>query len=163
MSAVPQNPAASLPVWSREGREAGAGERARRAAAKARARGLVQGAVGAGAAVLLWLLWRTPFAYLVAAIALAVALLAAASPLGGYARLSGALETFGRWVGTAVTWLLMTLLFYLLFLPFGALLRARRRLRLTTGFDPAAATYWTSPGAGREGRPRGPEAYRQQF
>jgi hypothetical protein len=57
----------------------------------------------------------------------------------------------------------MTLLFYLLFLPFGALLRARRRLRLTTGPDPAAATYWTSPGAGREGRPRGPEAYRQQF
>jgi len=57
----------------------------------------------------------------------------------------------------------MTLLFYLLFLPFGALLRARRRLRLTTGFYPAAATYWVSPGAERRGPTRGPESYRQQF
>ncbi|MGH9362385.1 MAG: hypothetical protein ACRD2T_10755, partial [Thermoanaerobaculia bacterium] len=119
----------------------------------------VQGAVGAAAAALLWLFWRTPFAYVVAAIALAVALLAALSPLGAYARLSRALDAFARWVGTAVAWLLMGTLFYLLFLPVGALLRARRRLRLTTGFDASAATYWARAAV----RPPGPEGYRKQF
>ncbi|HEX5760553.1 MAG TPA: hypothetical protein VF121_15310, partial [Thermoanaerobaculia bacterium] len=118
------------------------------------------GAVGGAAAALLWFLWRTPFAYAVAAIALAVALLAAVSPLGAYARLSRALEVFSLWVGTAVTWLLLGLLFYLLFLPVGALLRARRRLRIATGFDAGAPTYWSpAAGAGR----RDADAYRKQF
>ena len=84
---------------------------------------------------------------------------AAAAPLTVYAKISRALEAFGRLVGTAVTWVLMAVVFYLLFLPVGLLLRARRSLRLTKGFDAQAPSYWTRPAA----RAGGPERYQKQF
>jgi hypothetical protein len=161
MSAVPQVPANSLPAprWSWGGAPADARAAERAGAARARRRGVLQGGAGLAVAAVLWLAWRTPLAWVVAAVALALALLAAAAPLTAYARVSRALETFGRWVGTAVTWLLMGLLFYGLFLPVGLVLRARRSLRLTTGFDPQAPSYWKRPAA----RSGGAERYQKQF
>ncbi len=159
MSAVPQVPANSLPAPGWSWGNASAGAAAGAGAARAlRRRAAVQALAGVAVAVALWLLWRTPLAYLVAAIAVGLALLAAASP-PAYARVSRVLEAFGRWVGIAVTWVLMALLFYGLFLPVGLLLRARRSLRVTTGFDPQAPSYWTRPAA----RTAGPEGYRKQF
>lgn len=143
--------------WDDPGRDRRPGEGD--PATRARRRGAIQGAVGLAVATALWLVWRSPLAYLAAAIALLLVLLALAAPLTGYARVSRALEAFGRWVGLAVTWLLMGLLFYLLFLPVGLLLRARRSLHVTTGFDRAAPTYW-QPTAARTG---GSERYQKQF
>lgn len=126
-----------------------------------RREGALRGAVGLTAAALISL-WKPQFALVVASIALLVLLLALASPLGAYARLSGWIERFARGVGTAMTWLLMPLIFYGLFLPVGALLRARGKLRLTRSPDPARPTYWSEPPAG-QGWGGGPERYRKQF
>lgn len=120
-------------------------------ARQARTRGLVQGAIGLAAASAVYLLWKTPFAWVIAGIAATIALLALASPLGAYAAVERGLATFGRWVGTAVTWILMPLLYWLLFLPVGLLLRARRRLRVTRGFDRGLPTYLQPTAKRRDG------------
>ncbi|MBV8202827.1 MAG: hypothetical protein JOZ15_19600 [Acidobacteria bacterium] len=145
------------PNW----REAAAGDaREAREAAAARRQGAIGGAVGlAVAAALAFLLHRAGVAVAVAAASLAVAALALAAPLTLYRRLRGALDRFAGWVGTAVTWLLMTLLFYLLFLPAGLILRATGKLTFTRFADPTLATYWTAT----EDRVHGAESYRKQF
>lgn len=161
MSTVSQVPVDGLPApsWRWGGAPAAAGGRVRGGAARARRRGALQGAAGVAVAVAFWLLWRTPLAWLIAGVSVALALLALAAPVTAYAKVSRALEAFGRAVGLAVTWLLMALVFYLLFLPVGLVLRARRSLRLTRGFDAAAPTYWTRPAA----RAGGAERYGKQF
>lgn len=132
----------------------------RAAAAAARRQGALGGGIGlAVAAALAFLLHRAGLAAAVAAASLAVALLALATPLTLYRRLRGALDRFGHWVGTAVTWLLMTLLFYLLFLPVGLILRATGKLAFTRFADPALDTYWTPT----DGRAHTAESYRKQF
>jgi hypothetical protein len=131
-----------------------------REAAAARRQGAIGGAGGlAAAAALAWLLHRTGLAVVVASASVAVALLALAAPLTLYRRLRGALDRLGRWVGTAVTWVLMTLLFYLLFLPTGLLMRAAGKLSFTRFADPGLDSYWTSTA----GRVPTVESYRKQF
>ncbi|HVR09017.1 MAG TPA: hypothetical protein VMW75_13290 [Thermoanaerobaculia bacterium] len=133
---------------------------ARGEAAAARRQGAIGGGVGlAVAAALAFLLRRTGLAAAVAAVAIAVALLALATPLTLYRQLRGALDRLGSWVGTAVTWLLMTVLFYLLFLPVGLVLRATGKLAFTRFADPALATYWTTTAD----RVPTAESYRKQF
>ena len=148
-------------------REAGAGasEGRRERAAAARRGAAWRAAVGLAVAAAL-AFWKPWLAVVVVAVTLLVLALALASPLGAYARLEHALGRFAHGVGMAVTWLLMPLLYYLLFLPVGLVLRSAGKLRLTRGADPAAATYWTSPaGAERGGRWQGEGAarYRRQF
>jgi hypothetical protein len=53
----------------------------------------------------------------------------------------------------------MTLLFYLVFLPLGAFLRARGKLGISKGADRRLASYWIST----EERQPTPESYRRQF
>jgi hypothetical protein len=144
-------------VWN--WRAAAAGD-TREEAAAARRQGAIGGGVGlAVAAVLAFLLHRTGLATAVAAAALAVAVLALAAPLTLYRRLRGALDRLAKWVGIAVTWLLMTVLFYLLFLPVGLILRATGKLTFTRFADPALETYWTAT----EGGVHTAESYRKQF
>lgn len=137
----------------------------RRSAAAARRGAAVRAAVGLAVAAAL-AFWKPWLAVVVVAVSLLVLALALVSPLGAYARFEHALGRFAHGVGMAVTWLLMPLLYYLLFLPVGLLLRRGDKLRLTRGPDPAAATYWTAPpGAGRGARWQGdgPQRYRRQF
>ena len=133
-------------------------ERARRARS-ARRRGLVQSAVGfAAAALLAWRFGRTP-AYIAASVASLVGILALVSPLRALAAVERGVGRFAGWVGTLVTWLLMTPLYYLVLTPLGWLLRARGRLRVRRGPDRRVATYWTElpPPA------RGTAPYERQF
>jgi len=148
-------------VWNWRRAAAGADDSRSQAAAKAaRREGAVGAAVGlAVAAALAWLLHRPVPARVVAALSLTVALLAFAAPLTLYPRLRGALDRLGHWVGTGVTWLLMTLLFYLLFLPAGLIMRAAGKLDFTRFADPAVDTYWTPT----EGRVHSAKSYRKQF
>ncbi len=129
-------------------------------ASAARRQGAIGGAIGlTAAAALAFLLHRPGLATVVAAVSLLVALLALAAPLTFYPRLRRVLDRFGHAVGTALTWLLMTVLFYLLFLPVGLVLRAMGKLDFTRFADPALASYWTST----EGRAPTAESYRKQF
>ncbi|HEX2254903.1 MAG TPA: hypothetical protein VHQ65_16685 [Thermoanaerobaculia bacterium] len=138
-------------------------EAARRA--RLRREGLIRGAVGLVAAALL-ALWKPLFAVVVAAIALTVLLMALASPTGAYAKLSGWVERFAHGVGMAVTWVLMPVLYYLLFLPVGVARRTFGKLRFETRPAPDQPTYWVEPPAGRRwgrGGAHGVAPYRRQF
>ena len=151
---------ASSIAWSWRDR-AGQKERAQaREATAARKRGVIGGLVGLAAAGAVYYFFRHEVAAgVIATIAAILTLIALASPRGLHKKVTRALERFARGVGAAVTWVLMTLLYYLVFLPVGALLRARHRLGITRAADPGLATYWKRT----DGRARTPESYRRQF
>jgi predicted membrane channel-forming protein YqfA (hemolysin III family) len=147
-------------VWNWRAKARAGDSRSPAAAAAARRQGAIGAAVGLGvAAVFAWLLHRPVPALVVAALSLTIALLALAAPLTLYRRLRGALDRGGHWVGTGVTWVLMTVLFYLLFVPAGLIMRGMGKLAFTRFADPALDTYWTPT----EGRVHSSESYRKQF
>jgi hypothetical protein len=148
--------AAAETVWRWRERAQVGDDRA--AAAAARKKGLVGGVVGLLAAgalalfsrpdALFWrpvALWRPEAAWIVAGIAVVTTLLALVSPLGGFRRLTRALEAFGHGVGVTLTWVLMAVAYALLFLPVGLVLRAAGKLRITRGADARLASYWQQP------------------
>ncbi|HEY0512787.1 MAG TPA: hypothetical protein VGH73_12830 [Thermoanaerobaculia bacterium] len=153
---------ASSVAWSwRDRAAAGAAGLAREAAANRR-KGLIGGAIGlAFAALLHFAVHKERSAMVVAAVAVLVALLALASPLGAYKVLARWLDVFAHAVGAAITWVLMTVLFYLVFLPAGLILRGRKKLGISRGADRRLPTYWIATDE-RE-RARTPESYRKQF
>jgi hypothetical protein len=153
---------ASSVAWTWRDRAAlGATSLAREAAANRR-KGLVGGAIGlAFAALLHFGVHKERSAMVVAGVAVLVALLALASPLGAYKVLIRGLDVFAHTVGAAVTWGLMAILFYLVFLPAGLILRARGKLGVSKGADRRLPTYWIATDE-RE-RARTLESYRKQF
>lgn len=150
------DPSAVAWDWRRAGDRNDQDESIRNAAA--RRRGVIGGLVGLAIAAAVYFFWRPGVAALIAGISLALALLAVAAP-PAYRKVAGLLDRFGHAVGMAVTWVLMTLLYWLLFLPVGLLLRARGRLAVTTHPDRRLPSYWSST----EGRPWTAESYRKQF
>jgi len=150
---------ASSIAWSWRDRAAGATESRAREAAANRRKGLIGGVIGLAVAALFYFwLHRPVAAAVIAAIALAIVLLAMLSPLGLYKGLTRGLDRFAHAVGSAVTWVLMPVLFYLVFLPIGLVLRARGKLAITKGADRRLPTYWTPTE-----REKTPESYRKQF
>ncbi len=156
MAEMERQPSALVWNW----RAAADADDRRAAMAAARRQGAIGAAVGLTvAAAFAWLLHRPVPALVVAVLSLTVALLALAAPLTLYRRLRGALDRFGHGVGTGVTWVLMTVLFYLLFVPAGLIMRAMGKLAFTRFADPAVDTYWTPT----EGHVHSAESYRKQF
>src|SRR5882724_4221121 len=149
-----REPSAVIWDWRREDDP---GARAQEAAA-ARKRGLLGGAIGLVAAVVVHH-FRPTAGFVIGGIALLFLVIALAAPLTLYPKLMRLFDLFAHGVGTAVTWVLMTVLYYLFFLPAGLVLKAAHKLAITTGFDRAQATYWTAA----DDRGRAPEAYRKQF
>jgi uncharacterized YccA/Bax inhibitor family protein len=146
-------------VWSWRGGSDDENARAREAAA-ARKRGLLGGVIGlAAAAVFFFLLKRPAAAAVIAGIAVLFTLLALLAPLTAYKTVTRALDRFAHAVGTAVTWVLLTLMYSLFFVPLGWFLRLRGKLAITRSFDPRRPSYWSS----LEDRVRTPESYRRQF
>lgn len=155
------DPAAPWPAWRPAPPPSAAAEEASRRRAHLRRQGAVRAAIGLAIAALL-ALWKPLFAAVVAAIALVFLLVALTAP-GAYARIAAGLERFGHWVGRALTWLLMPLLYVLLFFPVGLALRAAGKLRLTRGPEPARASYWDAPEPGQGWGESGAVGYRRQF
>src|SRR5436305_10319821 len=160
-SMEPSAQAASI-AWNWRGRSGDqAALRAREARANRR-KGLIGGAVGlAFAALLHFGAQKERSAMVVAAIAVLVALLALASPLGAYKVLARWLDVFAHAVGAALTWVLMAILFYLVFLPAGLILRARGKLGIAKHADKGLPTYWIATEE-RE-RARTLDSYKKQF
>jgi hypothetical protein len=153
-------PEASAIAWDWRGRARVEAERRANEARSLRIRGAIGGGVGLTVAALLYFVGhRGTAAAVVAAIALALALLALVAPLTAFKKVSSVLEAFARGVASVVTWVLMTLLYYIVFLPAGLVLRARGKLAITKGADRRLATYWTPT----EGRETPLESYRRQF
>jgi uncharacterized membrane protein len=126
--------------------------------AAARKRGLTGGAVGLVIAAAVYHWWRPNLAYVIAGISVTLALLALAAPVA-YRKVAGLLDRFGYAVGMTVTWVLMTVLYYILFLPVGLLLRAQKKLAVTQHPDRRLPSYWSST----EEKPWTAESYRKQF
>lgn len=152
---MPSNPThqpASAAIWHWRAGSAAA------PAGRARLRGLARGAVGLAVAALL-ALWKPVLGAVAAALALLLLAVALASPRGLYPRVERGLAAFARAVGLAVTWITLTLVHVLVFLPLGLLLRTTGRLRITRSPDPDAASYWRP--VDRQGG--GAERYERQF
>jgi len=149
----------SAVIWCWRGGETEAQTRAREAAA-ARRRGLVGGLVGLTLAAIFYFFFKRPQAgVVIAAVAVLSTLLALAFPLTAWKAVTRALDRFAHAVGTVTTWLLLTLFYFLVFLPLGLLLRARGKLAITRAFDRRLPSYWkTLDGSGRSA-----ESYRRQF
>jgi hypothetical protein len=118
----------------------------------------VRGGIGLVLAALL-ALWKPVLGAVAAGLALLFLTLALASPRSLYPRVERGVAAFARAVGLAVSWITLTLVHVLVFLPLGLLLRATGRLRITRSPDPGAASYWRP--ADRKGG--GPERYERQF
>ena len=146
---------AALAAW--QTRRADPAAERRREVARARRRGLLQAAFGLLAGGLVAWRWRPLAGAIIAGVGVGLALLAWLAPRG-HAAVEGALRRFGSAVGAGLARVLLAAVTVGVFWPLGALLRARRRLRITTGFDPAQSSYWT-PAAPR----RGPDQYRRPF
>ena len=150
---------ASSVAWSWRDRAAGEAAAREREAAANRRKGVIGALIGLAVAALLYFVFHRPgAAAVVGAIAVVIGLLALASPLGLYKGLTRALDRFAHAVGSAVTWVLMPILFYVVFLPIGLLLRSRGKLAISKSADPRLTTYWKTPE-----RERTPESYRKQF
>ncbi len=136
----PGRPEAAAVVWSPEGIDPGPGETARRRAA--RRRGLVQVAVAASASGLIFWLWSERMAVVVACVALVFLACSQLSPLRAYAAIERGFAALGRWTGAALTLVIMTVLFYGVFLPFGLLFRRGARDPMKRRYDEEAESYW---------------------
>ena len=146
-------------VWQWRRRDGGGDEARRRAVAAARRQGVIGLGVGlAVAGLFAWFDHRT-MALVVAGVATVLAAIALLSPAGLHPHVARLLARFGHLVGTTLTWVLMTLVYLLLFLPVGLLLRATGKLRLQKAYDARRASYWQPASA----RPRSLENYRRQF
>ena len=159
MQALKREPSAVVWMW-REGREGGTGKQGQaHDASGVRTRGAIGAAIGLAVAAALWRLADRPkMAAAVAIVALALALPTVLAPRTAGRAVARALDRFAHAVGSAVTWVLMTLIFYVLFLPLGLLLRGRKRLGITRAFDPRRDSYWTP-----HNRAQAPDSYRKQF
>ncbi|MDJ0866368.1 MAG: hypothetical protein QNK03_09695 [Myxococcota bacterium] len=116
---------------------------------RARLRGLIQAAVGAGVgATALYFGLRIP-GYVILGIASFIALAALLSPLGLFRAIESAFVTLGTWVGRGLTWLLLPAIFYLFFLPFRALFRNGRRDSMRRYFEEESTSYWVPHDEGR--------------
>ena len=78
---------------------------------------------------------------------------------GVYAAIGRGLALLGHGIGRLLAIVLLTPLFWLVFVPFGRLLRGGRRDKLERWFDVAAPSYWHR----REGRPRTKRSYERAF
>ncbi|HEV7514841.1 MAG TPA: hypothetical protein VGR07_00945 [Thermoanaerobaculia bacterium] len=149
-----REPSAVIWAWRQEG-DPGARVRA---AAAAHKRGLLGAAIGLAAAAVIHH-FRPVAGFVVAGVALLFLGLALTAPLTLYPKVMGLLDRFAHAVGTAFTWILMTVLYYLFFLPVGLLLRAGHKLAITTRFERGLPSYWSAA----DERQRAPAAYRKQF
>jgi hypothetical protein len=155
----PTRPDASAVAWNWRDRASKATDSLAREARSLRIRGVVGGAVGLAFAALLYFVGhKVRTAEAVAGIAIVLALLALAAPLTAFKTVNRVLEVFARGVATGVTWVLMTVLFYVVFLPIGLVLRARNKLGITKGADRRLSSYWISTD-----RETPLESYRRQF
>jgi hypothetical protein len=156
----PTTPEPSSVAWRwRERAESEAAARGLEAASNRR-KGLIGFAIGlAAAGAVYFFLHRPVAAAVITTLTVLSTLIALVSPLGAYKTLNRILGRFAHAVALAFTWVLMSALYYLVFLPVGALLRARGKLAISRRADPRRPTYWTST-AGRE---RTAESYRKLF
>ena len=120
-------------------------------ASRPRLRGTLQALVGAGIGALIFALLSRIAGTVVMSVAVVILLSALLSPAGLYAGIERLFAALGRRVGTALTWIVLPLLFYLVFLPFGMIFRSGRRDPMKRFYEADAESYWSPRQVGRSG------------
>jgi hypothetical protein len=143
----PGRPEAAAAIWVWRDRESD--ERAR--LAKLRRGGVIRAVVAGLAAGVLFAIERPIVASVAIGIGTLTLLLALASPGGAYAALSRGVDRVGALIGALLTWVLLTPVFFLFFVPFGLLMRRGARDRLRRRFERERASYWTKRAPDRPG------------
>ena len=134
------------------------GEKERQAQlAKDRLHGAIQGMIGLGVGVLVFLFWHRILSYFIFAIAGLVSSFALFSTAFLYQYVKKAVTFVSYWIGTAVTWLLLLPFYYLFFTPFHFLFRLGKKDTMERALDKDAATYWRDRAEPSE------ETYERQF
>lgn len=145
-------PEAAAEVWDWRRERSSSGDAS--TPSRARIRGSIQAAVGVAVAVLIFFFWSPMIAYVVSGFATLLFIAALASPTSLYPGFQRFFELTERLVGGVLTWMIMVLLFYLFFLPFGLLFRRGKKDRLKRHRDAEATTYWETC----DGRTASPES-----
>ncbi|MDQ3035266.1 MAG: hypothetical protein M3Y87_22860 [Myxococcota bacterium] len=140
-------PEAAAAIWSWRDRDAL--ERARLKAL--RRGGVLRAVVAVIAASVLAFFERPIMASIAIGIGLLTLVLALVSPGGAYASLSRGVDRVGALIGAILTYVLLTPVFFLFFLPFGMLMRRGARDRLRRRFERERASYWTKRAADAPG------------
>ncbi len=140
-------PEAAAAIWDWRGEGVDRAQQARKARRGAIVRALIGGAAGA----LFFFALSRPvvgsIAWGVSGLTLALGL---ASPLGAYAALDRLVTGAGKLVGTALTWLLLTPVYFFFFAPFGWLFKRGARDPMKRDLEPSRESYWRE----REGEDR---------
>lgn len=139
-------PEAAAAIWSWQEPSAATEEAA---SGKIRLRGALQGLAAAcvGGAIYHFLPALNPHFRMVGIVVLSVAsvvfLAATLSPKGVYAVIERMLAAMSRHFGRLLNWLIIPLIFYGFFVPFGVLFRRGKRDALQTFYDDRRESYWS--------------------
>lgn len=131
-------PEAAAAIWQWRDRESAAHARI----AKLRRSGMLRALVAAIAAAVLYAFERPVIASIAIGLGSLTLVLALVSPGGAYAALERGVDRVGALIGAILTWVLLTPVFFLFFVPFGMLMRRGARDRLRRRFERDRATYW---------------------
>lgn len=107
-----------------------------------RVHGARRAGIGLGAAALLHVLGHGRIALIAASLATMILATALVSPNRAYVALTKYLDLFGKSVGRLLTLLTMIPIFYLVFLPFGLLLRRGKSDPMKRFFERESLSYW---------------------
>lgn len=140
------NPAAAALVWQWRDAVSEGGATGWR---NPRLRGSIQAAITLALGGAVWTLWSHVIGGVMLAAGSLVLLAALVSPTGLFAGIERALTALAQTVGRGVSWVLMTLLYYGFFVPFGRLFRSGRRDRMRRFYEPEAPSYWEARERGR--------------
>ena len=146
---------AAARVWQWESR----GDASRQGHKRARRDAALRACAGLAASAILISRGREKLALVAATIAIAVFLVAMASPTHAYAALEKWLQKLAAWVGVGLGWLLLLPLFYFFFLPFGLLFRRGKNDKMGRHVSGDAVSFWRQ----REGTIRPLQDYERHF
>ena len=142
-------PEAAAAIWEWQARADAYDGAAAADLGKRRLRGTVQAAVGIVIGALLFTFFSRVAGAVVMTVGSVILLAALLSPGGLFATIERGFVTLGQWVGRALSYVLLSLIFWAFFVPFGLLFRRGRRDSMKRYYEPDAETYWTGREPGR--------------
>ncbi|MDG2089384.1 MAG: hypothetical protein P8J68_11665 [Arenicellaceae bacterium] len=124
-----------------------------------RLKGCLQGIATGAVSALFFSFGLIGMSYIAAGFGALLFVTALLSPSGAFAVINRGSEKLGYWLGSAMKWMILPLIYYAFFVPFGKLFRPGRRDVLKRYYEPDADTYWSTVDASKQE----PDSRRRQF
>ncbi len=120
-------------------------------AGAARLRGALQALAGGVIGGLVYTFWSRTAGTVVLSIASFILLAACLSPRGLFALIEGFFEAVGQVLGRVLNTVILAIIFYGFFLPFGLFFRRGRRDPMKRFYESESPSYWSGPQRARSG------------